>query len=497
MTRLTLFLVALTLNAVAGPVMATEQDAPRDAGKRGPAEADSVFQRLATEFIEAGRADGLSIAMVKDGKAKFYNFGSVSREKPQPPTEHTVYEIGSITKVFTSLILANAVTEGKVDLQDDIRHYLPGEYPKLTFEGTPVRLIHLANTTSALPDNLPAPSPDIGKADPDRMPFLAAAAFKHVTDEQVFAELKSASLIDRPGSAPRHSNLAAILMGDILEKVYGEPYETLLARYIERPLHMGPGTDHARSSITATGYSKTHAPMPPLDARSVLAAGGLRYSTADMAQFLMAELAAAGPAIQLSQQPAWGDPDKIAVGFNWAIDKTIDGQRQLRATGGTFGFSSYIVMYPERGYGIVMLTNRPGEAQSQLQDLANQALREIWGKPPALAALEAALQANGYDDVSRTVAEVKRQHRELHLTEGYVNQWGYRLLADNQPGMAVGMFRYNAEQWPNSGNAFDSLAESYERLGDVPLAISNYKRALELDPSNTNAAEHLRKLGQK
>lgn len=497
MTRLAIFLLALTLNAIAGPVAAAEQDTPEDASESVSAEMDSVFQRMGTEFIQAGRGDGLSIAMVKNGKARFYNFGSISREKPQAPTEHTIYEIGSITKVFTSLILANAVTEGKVDLQDDIRRYLPGEHPKLTFEGEPVRLIHLANTTSALPDNLPAPSPEIGKADPDKMPFLAIEALRQVTDEQVFAELKSASLVDRPGNAPRHSNLAAILMGDILEKVYGEPYEALLARYIERPFRMDTGTGHSRSSIAATGYSKTHAPMPLLDARSILKGGGLRYSTTDMARFLIAELAAAGPAIRLTQQPAWGDPDKIAVGFNWVIDKTIDGQRQLRTSGGTFGFSSYIAMYPERGYGIVMLTNRPGEAQSQLQDLANQALREIWGKPPALAALEAALQANGYGDVSRTVADVKRQHRELHLTEDYVNQWGYRLLADNKPEMAVGVFRYNTEQWPNSGNAFDSLAESYERLGDAQHAISNYKRSLELDPSNTNAVEHLRKLEQK
>lgn len=456
---------------------------------------DRAFQRLGTEFIEAGKADGVSIAVVKGGKAHFYNFGSVSRDKPQAPTEHTVYEIGSITKVFTSLLLAHAVSEGKANLQDDIRLYMPGPYPNLVFQGEPVRLVHLVNTTSALPDNLPNPFPQIEKAGPDKVPFLANEAMKRYTDKDMFAELKSASLADKPGALPRHSNLAANLLGSILEKIYGAPYEALLARYIEHPFGMASGTDKSRLSAVATAYNKRQIAMPLLDARSILPAGGLRYSSADMARFLRAELAAADPAIRLSQQPAWGDPGKMAIGFNWTLSKTADSKPRLRTSGGTFGFSSYIEMYPDLDYGIVLLANRPGETQNQLQELANTALEEIWGKPPVLAALEGALQSGGYRNVGRTVAEVRRKHPELHLTEGYVNQWGYRLLAD-KPEWALGLFQYNAEQWPKSWNAFDSLAEAYEKLGDAVRALDNYKRSLELDPSNKNAVEHLRKLEQ-
>lgn len=59
------------------------------------------------------------------------------------------------------------------------------------------------------------------------------------------------------------------------------------------------------------------------------------------------------------------------------------------------------------------------------------------------------------------------------------------------------MFQYNAEQWPKSWNAFDSLAEAYEKLGNVELAISNYKQSLVLDASNKNAVEHLQNLEQR
>lgn len=493
MSRIFAPLVLLLGFASGGSALAAQR---QDAESAAPAAIDVAFERLGTEFIEAGKADGVSIAVVKDGKASFYNFGSVSRDKPQAPTERTVYEIGSITKVFTSLLLAHAVVEGKANLQDDIRKYLPDEYPNLVFQGEPVRLVHLVNTTSALPDNLPNPFPQIEKAGPDKVPFLANEALKRYTDKDMFAELKSASLVDKPGAAPRHSNLAANLLGSILEKIYGAPYEDLLARYIERPFGMGSGTDKARLPDVASAYNKRHVAMPLLDARSILPAGGLRYSTADMARFLSAELAAADPAVRLSQQPTWGDPGNVAAAFNWTLNKTVDSKLRLRTSGGTFGFSSYIEMYPELGYGIVLLANRPGETQNQLQELANTALEEIWGKPPALAALEGALQSGDYRNVSRTVAEVRRKHPELHLTEHYVNLWGYRLLAD-KPRWALGFFQYNAEQWPESWNAFDSLAEAYEKLGDVERAVANYKRSLALDPANQNAVEHLQKLEQR
>lgn len=470
-------------------------DAPKAAAPASapdPALMDRTFERLGTQFIKDGRTDGLSIVVVKDGKARFYNFGSTTRTKAQPPTERSVYEIGSISKVFASLVLAHAVLEGKIGLQDDIRRYLPRDYPNLTWEGTPVRIVHLVNTTSALPDNLPSPFETGG--DPDKAPFIALEKMRSFKPDQLWDELETARLSAKPGTRPAHSNLAADLLGRILEKVYGEPYEALVARYIEKPLGMGVGTGRGRAAEEVDGYNKRHVAMPRLYERAFLVAGGLRYSTADMAKFLAAELAATDPAIRLSQQPAWGDPAGHAVGFNWTLSRTVDGQPRLRTSGSTFGGSSYIEMYPAMGYGILLVANRPGETQNDMQGLADRALDAIWGKPPALAALEQALQADDYRDASRVVAEVKRKHPELHLAEDYVNAWGYRLLGEGKTRQAIAVFRYNTDHWPNSGNAFDSLAEGYEKLGDKAQAIANYKKSMALDPGNKNGAEHLRKL---
>lgn len=102
---------------------------------------DQAARKEGQAFIDGGNADGLSIAVVKDGKTFFYDFGSTERGKAKPPTADTVYEIGSISKTFGSLLLAQAVLEHKAQLGDDMRRYLPaGEYPGLAYQGRPVTL---------------------------------------------------------------------------------------------------------------------------------------------------------------------------------------------------------------------------------------------------------------------------------------------------------------------------------------------------------------------
>lgn len=334
------------------------------------ANTDAALAQTGEAFIRTGQADGLSVAIIEHGAVRFLNFGRVSRDSDQRPSQDTVYEIGSITKVFGSLLLAHAVTEGRVDLQDDIRRYLPGNYPNLERDGAPVRLAHLAATTSALPDNIPDLAPLIAAEGADRAPFRIAEQWATYSNVDLLRDLGSATLLDRPGAASRHSNVAASVLGIILERVYGEPFDRLVTRYIEQPFGIGAGTGKARASDFAVGYNGNLVAMPALDSRYILSAGGLRYSSADMARFVEAQLRADHPAIRLSQSSAGGDTNP-ALGFNWRIAASPDGTRVLRASGGTFGGSSYVEIRPELGYGIVLLANRSG-AESALYQLAGQ-----------------------------------------------------------------------------------------------------------------------------
>ena len=93
---------------------------------------------------------------------------------------------------------------------------------------------------------------------------------------------------------------------------------------------------------------------------------------------------------------------------------------------------------------------------------------------------------------------MKKKNAEFQPLENDLNDWAYRMLnGGGKPKEALEIFKLNVFLYPNSANVYDSVAEAYEANGNRELAISNYKRSLELDPENTNAAQQLKRLGQR
>jgi D-alanyl-D-alanine-carboxypeptidase/D-alanyl-D-alanine-endopeptidase len=254
-------------------------------------------------------------------------------------------------------------------------------------------------------------------------------------------------------------------------------------------------SDWQKTAPTVTGYNDHGIAMPYFNLPSMQASAGLKYGTADMLKYLSYLLAAKAPAVRLSQQPNWGNPDESAVAFNWNLDGTLDSQRRLRASGGSFGFSSYCELYPERKLGVVLLANESDPTtNSHLQEIARQLVLALYGTPPGLRALERGLQAQDYRDAFTVYKAVKNKQPELNLTESYVNSWGYQLLREGKTTHALELFKLNVQLHPAEWNPHDSLAETYEQLGNKPLAIENYRRSVALNPQNTNGMEHLKKL---
>jgi D-alanyl-D-alanine-carboxypeptidase/D-alanyl-D-alanine-endopeptidase len=210
-------------------------------------------------------------------------------------------------------------------------------------------------------------------AEPATIPFRVAALFESYSKERFLTDLARASLVDVPGAVPRHSNVASILLGIILERVYDRPYAELLSRYIEQPLHLRAGAGAVPSTLLATGYDGVAMPMNTMAWR--LPAGGLRYSTADLVRYLQAHITARQPAIELTHQPLWGSIDDEAIGFHWVIQRASNGQAFYSHSGSTFGFASYCAFYPSERLGLALLTNRNApEMEDRLRQLA-EALR--------------------------------------------------------------------------------------------------------------------------
>ena len=459
--------------------------------------ADAAMRQLGAAFVQESPHVGLSVGIVRNGQPYFYNFGTTEKGRRQLPTAQTRYESASVSKTFTSLLLAQAVVEKKVKLTDDIRRYLPGSYPNLAFEGQPIKLVDLANTTSGLPDNLPEWAAAGQGAPSDSTPARLLKSIQGYTKARFYQYLHTVRLTDTPGAVPRHSNVAAQLLGHLLEDIYHTPYEQLVRQYIERPLQMANGfAIEGKAGPLATGYNENGRPMPLLaEATALQAAAGLKYSTADMLKYLQYQVAEKDAAVRLSHQPAWGNPDSEAMALNWQLDRTIDRQRKLQTSGGAFGFASFCVLYPDTKLGIVLLANESDPAtQEKLEELSEKLLVALRGIPPAQQALESSLRAADYQQAFEVVQTVKQKHPELHLTEDYVNTWGYQLARAGQLKQALALFKLNVRLFPTAWNTYDSLAETYALLGDRAEAIANYRRSLALNPKNENGAEQLKKL---
>ncbi|MDT3409445.1 UNVERIFIED_CONTAM: CubicO group peptidase (beta-lactamase class C family) [Pseudacidovorax intermedius] len=174
--------------------------------------SDSLVDRSVFAFMQHNSRVGISIGIIKNGKEYLYNYGSSRKDRQDLPTEHTIYELASITKTFGATLLARAVLDKKADLNDDIRKYLKEDYPNLEFNGTPITLRNLANLTSGLPNWMP--DKDIfGKADPDSIPYLLDSVHTAYSRQDLYRDLHQVQLKAVPGSVSRHCNTAAQLLG--------------------------------------------------------------------------------------------------------------------------------------------------------------------------------------------------------------------------------------------------------------------------------------------
>jgi CubicO group peptidase (beta-lactamase class C family) len=311
---------------------------------------DSAVSHAAAIFMSDTARQAVSIGVYDHGNIYTYHFGKTIK-----PDDESLYEIGSITKTMTGTLLANAVVEKKIKLDDDIRKYMDGNYTNLEYQGQPIRISQLLNHSSGLPNNLP-PEPIPGK---------------EYTRKQFYEDLHLAKLDTVPGIKLSYSNSAAQLLSYILERVYHKTYDQLLAQYITTPLHMANTGIHISRHLMK-GYDKDGNVMPY---NTSGAAGAIRSTIPDMLKYIGYEMDEKNPVVALTHAPTWGDIQYYAMGLNWQMAHRAGNERSIFQSGGTRGFSSSLTFYPELHTGIVLLTN---EADRTAQDKLSEAAQQVF-----------------------------------------------------------------------------------------------------------------------
>jgi len=340
------------------------------------AASDAQLRELGRDWLERNGGVGLSIGVYDRGTRQFYNFGTTRIDSGTQPTKDTIYEIGSLAKTMTAQILARAVVEGRATLNDEVSRYFEPPYPNLAHDGENIRLVHLANTTSQLLDNIP----DLTQVRPVPGEPQGATYMREVgkyTQEEFLRQLRRVVPQRTPGFGPGQSNVASMLLGVTLEKIYGEPYETLLAREIEKPLRMGSGV-YPNARLLAHGYSEGNEELPSFDAQMAHTWGSLRYSTDDLLRYASWQMVERDASVKLAHQPTWTTTDgRQSVAMFWIRSETPQGRR-LYFPGATWGFASCIDLYPDAQLALVLLANKATTgSQEGLRPLAAKFLEVL------------------------------------------------------------------------------------------------------------------------
>jgi CubicO group peptidase (beta-lactamase class C family) len=246
-------------------------------------------------------------------------------------------------------------SEGRVKLDDDVRLYLDGDYPNLAFEGQPIRLWHLLNHNSGLPFKLPD-IPENRPPFPPASPEIAQqlAAYRR---EDFYRDLRQVTIAGPPGSGFAYSNTGATLLSHVLERVWSRPFETLVRTEITEPLGMHDtfvSPTREQTERMAPGYDEHGIPAPPID-ESMLGAGALRSTVADLLAYARWQMEERDPAVRLSHAPH-PISGKFAVGLNWQM--MIDGERRRIWQDGTVpGYASMCALLPHAGVALVAFAN--------------------------------------------------------------------------------------------------------------------------------------------
>jgi CubicO group peptidase (beta-lactamase class C family) len=310
----------------------------------------------AFKLLKESGAYSVSIGIVKDGKTYTKHYGEIDKGKGNKANDNTLFEIASITKIFTGTLIANAALDGKINLNDDIRKYLTGSYPNLEHKGTPITIRDLVSFKSGFEKDLPDRR-EIMKNDTDSMPFNLKKMEESYDKEHFFNDLKTIQLDTLPGTVYKYSNASVQLAAHILENVYQKSYETLLKEKLFYPLNLkSTKLTINRNETIANGYNGNHVLMPNMPNSLWGAAGSLKSSMSDLAKLLQFELGKKNKLV-LESQRNLNNSDGTWNGYFWDEISVDNYGLNCWKHGGAFGTQNMFVVCPELNLGISVIVN--------------------------------------------------------------------------------------------------------------------------------------------
>lgn len=440
--------------------------------------------------IANGNNAGIVVGVINSDGTTFYSCGVKSVKTNEAVDENAVFEIGSISKTFTGVLLADMVKKGDLELDDPLQSLLPDGVTAPTLNEEPIRLYQMSNHTSSLP----AMPSNFAPANP-------ANPFADYSEEQLYAFLNNYKLPRAIGSEYQYSNYAVGLLGYVLAAKRKLTYEELMMEVIVKPLGMENTSITLSSSMRenlAIGHSNG-AEVENWDIPTLAGAGAIRSTAVDMLKYLAAnmgiEQSSLYPAMQLSHKNSRKEGSNPIVGLGWHT-MVFDDQEIVWHNGGTGGYRTFAGFIKGGDMGVVVLSNSNVSVDDVGVHLLHPESALTKTKTSIGGYLKTIIEKDGIETAAKEYWALKESHQnEYDFGENQLNILGYAYLGDEEIGKAISVFKLNMEAFPNSSNVYDSYGEALMKNNENEKAIANYKKSVELNPANTNAVEMLKKLG--
>lgn len=324
---------------------------------------DQTIRSLIEEKKTLGVAVGI---LTQNEPAKAFGYGKVAQKSDKEPDGDTIFEIGSITKVFTALLLSDMAAEGLVKLDDPVRLYLPDNVKVPTRGGKEITLLDLATHRSGLP----------------RLPtnFVysqmrsASNPYAHYTPQLMFAFLSGYELPRGIGSKYEYSNFGFGLLGYALARKANRSYEELVVKRICEPLKMKDTritlSPELRARL-AEGHTTGGKVAANWDFDTLAGCGALRSSVSDLLIFAAANLGRIKTPLLSAMETCHaerGDSDvkTVRMGLGWhSLHPQGTEQKVIWHNGGTGGYHSYLGFIKESQTAVVVLSNSTTSIDAQ------------------------------------------------------------------------------------------------------------------------------------
>ena len=452
-----------------------------------PAQAD--LDKLVPQLLKDGDVPGLSMALVKNGAVSWHHsWGVTDASTGKPVDDETIFEAASLSKPVFAYAVMKLVDAGVIDLDTPIAHYLPGDYVR----------------------------------DPRGAQITPRNALSHTTGFPNWRNNDELKMYTAPGERFSYSGEGVVYLAKAVENVTGKTLNVVMKEQVFVPLGMTSSSytwQERFEKRKAMGHdasgSPEHLKRPP----EANAAASLQTTVLDYARFLAAVLDGKGltkktwtemlrPQIFVdeaclncvSNKPSGKLSKEIAWGLGWGIQLTADG-KSIWHWGDNGDFHAYVLGYPAKREGVVVFTNGAG-GHGIIPDVL---AASIGGAQPAIAMIDYErwnspsrtfykdVLARGDAAIADYTARV-RQDPKAALAQNQINRVGYWLLGKKRVKESVAVLEINVASYPQSWNAYDSLAEAQAAAGERDKAIANYEKSIALNPENTNGVEQLKKL---